>query len=77
MARPYKIREEQNKKEFPAEKADVKKPALTTLGRTLIPAWLIAMMKGDCDVDNSVSVRDSKRGSFDATVRPITNIPRM
>lgn len=34
-ARPYKIREAQNKKLLPAEKADVKMAALTIDGRTV------------------------------------------
>jgi hypothetical protein len=46
-ASPYKIREEQNKKVSPAEKALVKIPALRTLGRTLILARVIAITNGD------------------------------
>ena len=43
MARPYKIREEVKRKEFPAEKAEVKTHALMMCGRVLIPESWIAI----------------------------------
>lgn len=43
MARPYKIRDEQNRNELPAEKALVKIAALIIDGRTFIPARVKAM----------------------------------
>lgn len=43
MDRPYKIRDEQNKNELPAENALVKIAALTMDGRVWIPARRIAM----------------------------------
>ena len=46
MASPYNIREEVYRKLFPAEKALVKIAALMMLGRTLIPARLMAMTYG-------------------------------
>lgn len=42
-ARPYKIRDEQYRKELPAEKAEVKMAALMMEGRTVMPALVIAM----------------------------------
>ena len=43
MDRPYKIRDEQNKNELPAENALVKTAALMIEGRVWIPARRIAM----------------------------------
>ena len=43
MARPYKMREEQNKNELPAENALVKIAALMMEGSVWMPARLIAM----------------------------------
>jgi hypothetical protein len=43
MDRPYKIRDEQNKNELPAEKALVKMAALMIEGRVRIPARRIAI----------------------------------
>jgi hypothetical protein len=43
MDRPYKIRDEQNKNELPAENALVKMAALMMEGRVRIPARRIAM----------------------------------
>ena len=42
-ARPYSTREDEKRKELPAEKADVKMHALMMWGRTLIPERVIAM----------------------------------
>jgi len=42
-ARPYRIRDEQKRNEFAALNALVVTPALMMLGRTLIPALVIAM----------------------------------
>jgi len=46
-ANPYKIRDAANRKELPAEKAEVKTQALIMWGRTLTPALLKAMTYGD------------------------------
>jgi hypothetical protein len=35
---------------YPAVYADIKKQAFRTLGRTLIDVWVIAIMKGECDI---------------------------
>ena len=43
MAKPYRTREEANKKLFPAENALVKMAALMMWGRTLTPARVIAI----------------------------------
>ena len=40
---PYRIRDAQNKNEFPAENADVKMAPLIICGRTLIPARVKAI----------------------------------
>ncbi len=42
-ASPYSTRDEQNRNELPAEKADVNTPALAMCGSTLMPARVIAM----------------------------------
>jgi hypothetical protein len=42
-ARPYRIRDEQKRNEFAALNALVMTPALMMLGRTLIPAFVMAM----------------------------------
>lgn len=43
MDRPYKMRDEQNKNELPAENALVKMAALMTEGKAWMPARRIAM----------------------------------
>lgn len=40
---PYRTREDENKKEFPAENAEVKTQAFTMWGRTLIPALVMTI----------------------------------
>ena len=46
-AKPYMIRDAAYKREFPAENAEVKMAALMMEGRTLIPAFLMAITKGE------------------------------
>lgn len=42
-ARPYSTREDENRKELPAEKAEVKMHALMMWGRTVMPERVIAI----------------------------------
>jgi len=51
---------EQKRKEFPAEKAEVKMAALTTEGRPLIPARVMAMTKGDWEMGFVVERRSGE-----------------
>jgi hypothetical protein len=47
QARPYKVRDDAYKSELPAEKADTRITALTMEGSDFIPAFLIAITKGE------------------------------
>lgn len=60
-ARPYRIRDELNRKELPAEKADVKMHALMMCGSTLMPARSIAMTYGD---SAAVPLEERRSGSL-------------
>ena len=72
--RPYKTRDEENRKEFPAEKADVKTQALTMWGSTLIPALVMTITYGDCA---AVPASDRRSGSSYGTTMPVTRMPRI
>jgi hypothetical protein len=74
MDRPYKIRDEQNKNELPAENALVKMAALIMEGKVWMPARRIAMTYGDWA---AVPLPLSKLGSSDGTSMPVIRIPRI
>jgi len=55
-ARPYKVRDDAYRSEFPAEKAETKMTALMMEGSALIFALLMAMTKGeDAAVDAPIA----------------------
>jgi hypothetical protein len=74
MDRPYKIRDEQNKNELPAENALVKMAALIMEGKVWIPARRIAMTYGDWA---AVPPPLSRLGSSNGTSIPVIRTPRM
>lgn len=73
VARPYRIRDAQNRKELDAESAEVKTAALMIDGSTLIPAREMAMTYGD---SAALPVSASKFGSLKGTSKPVMRIPR-
>jgi len=74
IERPYRMREEQNRNEFPAENAEVKMAAFTIEGRALIPARCMAITYGE-----AVAVPPPFRSSSssDGTNKPEMMMPRM
>jgi hypothetical protein len=74
MDRPYKMRDEQNRYELPAENALVKMAALMMEGRVWMPARRIAMTYGDWA---AVPPPLSKLGSSYGTSMPVIRIPRI
>lgn len=68
-ARPYNAREEMNRSAIPADHALVTKAAFMIDGRTLIPAFLMAMTNGLF----AAAVPRLRDGSVGETNRPITN----
>ena len=71
--RPYRIRDEQNRKELDAENAEVKTAALMIDGSTLIPERVIAMTYGD---SAALPVSARRFGSLYGTSMPVMRTPR-
>ncbi|KAH9826524.1 hypothetical protein Tdes44962_MAKER00488 [Teratosphaeria destructans] len=70
--RPYKARDDTKRSAHPADQALVSNAALTIDGRTLIPAFLMAITNGDFAAVDS-RFRDGSDGD---TSRPMMNAER-
>ena len=74
IASPYRMRDAENRNEFPAENADVNTHALITDGSTLIPARVNAITYGD---SAAVPESFSRLLSLYGTSMPVIKIPRI
>ena len=73
-ARLWSARDEEYRSDVDADQAEVRIAALMTAGKPLIPAFLMAITKGD---RAAVELPRSKSGLLDGTMSPITNAPPM
>jgi len=72
IERPYRAREDVYKSEDAADQADVRRAALMTDGRPLIPAARMAMTNGE---ENAFDLRP-RSGLVCGTSKPMMNVPR-